>query len=50
MGCTSSPMIATSCASAASVSSVMFTDPSIEFSIGASARSTLRSWTAITVS
>ena len=50
IGCTSSPAIWTSSVSNASASSVALTEPSSEFSIGTSARSTRPSWTAITAS
>ena len=49
IGWTTSPTIATSSVSIASASSVALTEPSSEFSIGTSARSTSPSWTAITV-
>jgi hypothetical protein len=45
-----SPMIATSSVSIAKASSVALTDPSSEFSIGTSPRSTVPPWTPITVS
>ena len=47
---TVSPTIATSSVSIASASSVALTEPSIEFSIGTTARSTVPSRTAMTVS
>ncbi len=50
IGWMTSPTIATSSVSIASASSVALTDPSSEFSIGTSARSTAPAWTAITVS
>ena len=50
MGWISSPTITTSSVSKASASSVGLTAPSSEFSIGTSARSTVPSWTAMTVS
>src|SRR6201999_728974 len=50
IGRTTSPTMRTSWASSASASSVADTPPSIEFSIGTTARSTARSWTAITAS
>ena len=50
IGWTTSPRIATSSVSIASASSVAFTEPSSEFSIGTSARCTAPKWTAITVS
>ena len=50
IGSTTSREIRTSAASPARVSSVAFTDPSSEFSIGTTARSTSRLWTAMTVS
>ena len=49
-GWRSSPTITTSSVSNAIASSVGVTDPSSEFSIGTSARSTSPSWTAITAS
>ena len=50
IGCTSSPTITTSSVSIARVSSVALTEPSSEFSMGTSARSTSPSPTAMTVS
>ena len=50
MACSDSPMIATSGASVASVSSVTFTEPSREFSMGTRPRCTSPSRTATMVS